>query len=96
MSRRGVVIAGAAQGCALSRRAASKLGEVQERLPFVDGRRIPIANDGEEIFRIWTFAGGLANAALAQGVPGPTARWDDFSITIRAGSDRRPMMPSQN
>jgi ATP-dependent helicase Lhr and Lhr-like helicase len=82
------VIAGAAQGCALSRRAASKLEEVQERLPFVDGRRIPVVNNGEGIFHIWTFAGGLTNAALAQGVPSQTTRWDDFSITIRAGSDR--------
>jgi ATP-dependent Lhr-like helicase len=80
------VIAGAAQGCGLSRRAASKLEEVQERLPFVDGTRIPIVNSGEDIFRIWTFAGGLANAALAQVIPSSTSRWDDFSITIRAGS----------
>jgi len=82
------VVAGAARGCALSRRAASKLGEIQERLPFVDGRRIPVAKNGEDMFHIWTFAGGLANAALAQGVPGPTARWDDFCITIRAASDK--------
>jgi ATP-dependent helicase Lhr and Lhr-like helicase len=80
------VIAGAAQGCGLSQRAASKLEEVQERLPFVDGTRIPIVNSGEDNFRIWTFAGGLANAALAQVIPISTSRWDDFSITIRAGS----------
>ena len=81
------VIAGAAPGCGLSRRAASKLEEVQEQLPFVDGTTIPIVHNGQNIFRIWTFAGGLTNAALAQVIPGPTTRSDDFCITIRAGSD---------
>ncbi len=81
------VIAGAALGCGLSRRAASKLEEVQEQLPFVDGTIIPIVHNGQNGFRIWTFAGGLTNAALAQVIPGPTTRSDDFCITIRAGSD---------
>ncbi len=80
------VIAGAAPGCGLSRRAASKLEEVQEQLPFVDGTRIPIVYNGQDHFRIWTFAGGLTNAALAQVIRGPTARSDDFCITIKAGS----------
>jgi ATP-dependent Lhr-like helicase len=80
------VIAGAAPGCGLSRRAASKLEAVQEQLPFVDGTRIPIVQTGQDHFRLWTFAGGLANAALAQAIQGPTARSDDFCITIKAGS----------
>jgi ATP-dependent Lhr-like helicase len=80
------VVAGAAPGCELSHRAASKLEELQEQLPFVDGKRIPIVHNGQDNFRIWTFAGGLTNAALAQAIPGPTARSDDFCITIRAGS----------
>ncbi|MDW9414207.1 DEAD/DEAH box helicase [Sinorhizobium meliloti] len=80
------VIAGAAPGCRLSRRAESKLGQVQEQLPFVDGTSIPIIHDGKDNFRIWTFAGGLTNSALAQAVPGPPARSDDFCISIRAGS----------
>jgi ATP-dependent Lhr-like helicase len=81
------VIAGAAPGCGLSRRAASKLEELQEQLPFVDGTRIPIAHSGQDNFRIWTFAGGLTNAALAQVIRGPTARSDDFCIRITARSD---------
>ena len=81
------VIAGAAPGCRLSRRAVSKLEEVQERLPFVDATTIPIVHNGQDIFRIWTFAGGLANAALAQVIPGAGSRSDDFCITIRGGSD---------
>jgi ATP-dependent helicase Lhr and Lhr-like helicase len=80
------VIAGAAPGCGLSRRATAKLEEVREQLPFIDGTMIPIVNNGQNIFRIWTFAGGLTNAALAQVIPGPTTRSDDFCITIRAGS----------
>jgi len=79
------VITGAAPGCELSRRAASKLEEVKEQLPFVNGTRIPIVHSGKN-FRIWTFAGGLTNAALAQAIPVPTARSDDFCITISAVS----------
>ena len=81
------VIAGATPGCGLSRRAASKLEEVQQRLPFVDGTRTPIVHKGEDNFRIWTFAGGLTNAALAQAISGATTRSDDFCISIRAESD---------
>jgi ATP-dependent Lhr-like helicase len=81
------VIAGVAQGGTLSRRAASKLEAVQERLPFIDGRSVPVVSDAEGTSHIWTFAGGLANAALAEGVFNQTTRWDDFSITIRAGSN---------
>ncbi|RWO03905.1 MAG: DEAD/DEAH box helicase [Mesorhizobium sp.] len=80
------VIAGASPGCGLSRRAASKLEEVQQQLPFVDGTKIPIVHDGQDSFRVWTFAGGLANAALAQAIPGPKAHSDDFCITIRVGT----------
>jgi hypothetical protein len=52
---------------------------------FIDGTRIPIVHNGQN-FRIWTFAGGLTNAALAQAIPVPTARSDDFCITISAVS----------
>jgi hypothetical protein len=76
------VIAGTAPGSELS-----KLEELQEQLPFVDGTRIPIVHNGQDNIRIWTFAGGLTNAAPAQVIPGPIARSDDFCITIRAGTD---------
>jgi hypothetical protein len=82
------VVAGAALGCGLSRRATSKLEELQEQLPFVDGTRIPIVHSGQDISCIWTFAGGLTNAALAQVIPGTRARSDDFCIRIKAGSEK--------
>jgi ATP-dependent Lhr-like helicase len=67
------------------------LEEVQEQLPFVDGAIIPIVRSGQNIFRFWTFAGGLTNAALAQVIPGRTTRSDDFCITIKGGSDAAAM-----
>jgi ATP-dependent helicase Lhr and Lhr-like helicase len=82
------VVAGAAPGCGLSRRATSKLEELQEQLPFVHGTRIPIVHSGQDTSYIWTFAGGLTNAALAQVIPGTRARSDDFCIRIKAGSER--------
>jgi ATP-dependent helicase Lhr and Lhr-like helicase len=82
------VVTGAAPGCGLSRRATFKLEELQEQLPFVDGTRIPIVHSGQDISYIWTFAGGLTNAALAQVIPGTRARSDDFCIMIKAGSER--------
>src|SRR5262249_44626849 len=50
------IIAGASLACALSRRATSKLGELQEQLRFVDGKTIPIVRNGADNFHIWTFA----------------------------------------
>lgn len=80
------VVAGTDSGCDLSRRAASKLEQIREQLSFVDGTKIPIVDNGQDIFRIWTFGGGLTNAALAEAFPGPTARSDDFCISVKARS----------
>jgi ATP-dependent helicase Lhr and Lhr-like helicase len=79
------VVAGAEPGCELSRRAASKLDQIREQLSFVDGTTIPIVDNGHESFRIWTFGGGLTNAALADALSGPT-RSDDFCISAKAQS----------
>lgn len=78
------VVAGVNSGCELSRRAATKLEEIRERLAFVDGTGIPIVDNEQDSFRIWTFGGGLANAALADALPGPASRSDDFCISVRA------------
>jgi ATP-dependent Lhr-like helicase len=78
------VVAGADSGCQLSRRAASKLEQIREQLCFVEGTKIPIVDNGQDNFRIWTFGGGLTNAALAEALPGPTARSDDFCISVKA------------
>ena len=77
------IVAGEELGCQLSRRASAKLDDVRDRLEFIDGVSIPLVSDGEGNVRIWTFAGGLANAALAQSMPGTSARADDFSIVVR-------------
>jgi ATP-dependent helicase Lhr and Lhr-like helicase len=80
------IVAGAEPGCELSRRAASKLDQIREQLSFVDGTKIPLVDNGRDNFRIWTFGGGLTNAALAEALPISTARSDDFCISVRARS----------
>jgi ATP-dependent Lhr-like helicase len=80
------IVAGAEPRCELSRRATSQLEQIREQLSFVEGTRIPVLGNGEGNFRIWTFGGGLANAALAEALPGPTTRSDDFCISVKARS----------
>jgi ATP-dependent helicase Lhr and Lhr-like helicase len=77
------VVAGVAPGCELSRRATSKLEEIQEKFSFVDGTRVPVVINEHGDLRIWTFAGGLTNAALAQALPEVSTRSDDFCISIK-------------
>jgi hypothetical protein len=74
----------AVPGCRLSRRAAIKLDEIRDRLPFVDGTTVPVVNDCTGNVRIWTFAGARANAALGQAIPGFRTNSDDFCITIKS------------
>jgi ATP-dependent Lhr-like helicase len=80
------VITGGVPGCDLSRRAASRLDELRDKLPFVDGATVPFVKDGLGIIHIWTFAGGRANAAIGQAIPGARASSDDFCITIKSES----------
>jgi ATP-dependent Lhr-like helicase len=80
------IVAGAEPRCELSRRATSQLEQIREQLSFVEGARIPVLDNGEDNFRIWTFGGGLTNAALAEALPGPTAHSDDFCISVKARS----------
>jgi ATP-dependent Lhr-like helicase len=79
------VVTGAHPGCELSRRAAAKLEQIREQLSFVEGTTIPVVDNGKDNFRIWTFGGGLTNAALAEALPG-SARSDDFCISVKAQS----------
>jgi ATP-dependent Lhr-like helicase len=74
--------------CSLSRRAASKLDEIRDRLPFIDGTAVPVVDDGAGRIRIWTFAGARANASIGQALPGSRASSDDFCIDIRSGDAR--------
>lgn len=79
------VVVGADPGCALSRRASSKLEQIREQLSFVEGTEVPVVENGQDNFRIWTFGGGLANAYLAEALPG-SARSDDFCISVKERS----------
>ncbi len=85
------VVAGRVPGCDLSRRAASRLDELRDKLPFVDGATVPFVNDGSGNIRIWTFAGGRANAAIGQAMPNTRASSDDFCITIKSESSKAAM-----
>jgi ATP-dependent Lhr-like helicase len=83
------VVAGAAPGCALSRRATERLAKARERLSFIDGRSLPVVADRNGAVRIWPFAGGLVSASLEHALARSglaSTRWDDFSISVRATS----------
>ena len=83
------IVAGAAPGCTLSRRAEARLAKVRERLAFVDGRSLPIVAEGENHVRVWPLAGGLASASLERALAQSglaSTRWDDFSTSVRATS----------
>jgi ATP-dependent helicase Lhr and Lhr-like helicase len=83
------IVAGATPGCALSRRASARLTNVRDRLAFVDGRSLPIVANEDGRVRVWPFAGGLASASLARALTLrglASARWDDFSVLVRATS----------
>jgi hypothetical protein len=76
------VIAGGSPGCTLSKRAAAKLDDVKTRLPFIDSTSVPVVSNEGGSVRIWTFAGGLVNSALARATGGNATRADDFCIMI--------------
>jgi ATP-dependent helicase Lhr and Lhr-like helicase len=83
------IVVGTLPGCALSRRAAARLAQVQERLAFVDGRSLPIVASKDGRVRVWHFSGGLASASLARALTRPglaDVQWDDFSVSVRAAS----------
>lgn len=82
------VVAGRVPACDLSRRAASRLDELRDKLPFVDGIMVPFVNDGLGNIRIWTFAGGRANAAIGQAMPNTLASSDYFCITIKSENSK--------
>ena len=55
------------RGVTLSRRAGAALDGLRQEMPFLDGESLPIVASDDEV-RIWTFAGGRANAMLAAGM----------------------------
>lgn len=81
------IVAGLAPACRLSRRAAERLAQLRERLPFIDAAALPLVADGGSGVVVWLFAGGLASASVARdlGLAGlRVVRWDDLSVTIDA------------
>ncbi len=85
------IVAGTEPSCGLSRRAVERLGEVRNRLPFVDGQSLPLVSDGEGRTVAWLFGGGLASASVARALADnnvPTVGWDDLSVTVRGGDGK--------
>jgi len=83
------IVAGAAPGCRLSRRAAAALDAIRTSLPFVDGETVPVVSNADGSVKVWSFAGGAASASLARefSLQGAAAvGFDDLSISVR-GAD---------
>lgn len=78
------VLAGSNPGCTLSGRADLRLSELRDELHFVDGETLPIVRGADGSTRVWTFAGALANAAIANGLNAVVAHPDDFGIFIKS------------
>ena len=79
------VLATGESGVPLSSRAQASLAGLCEEMPYLDGESLPVFSTGDEV-RIWTFAGGRANAMLASALQsgGGTLRSvDNFGVTLR-------------
>ncbi len=79
------VLATGESGVTLSSRAQASLAGLCEEMPYLDGESLPVVSTGDEV-RIWTFAGGRANAMLASALQsgGGTLRSvDNFGVTLR-------------
>jgi ATP-dependent Lhr-like helicase len=57
---------------------------LRDELPFVDGETLPVVSGADGWTRVWTFAGALANAAIASGLKAAAARSDDFGVSVRS------------
>jgi ATP-dependent Lhr-like helicase len=78
------VIATGDTGVALSTRARVSLQGLRDEMPYVNGEDLPVVTVGDEV-RIWTFAGGRANAMLANALRkagGSLRTMDNFGITL--------------
>jgi ATP-dependent Lhr-like helicase len=79
------ILAGGDAGVSLSTRAGVILQGLREDMPYIDGETLPVVTTGDEM-RIWTFAGGRANAMLAgalRAAGGFLRTLDNFGITLR-------------
>jgi ATP-dependent Lhr-like helicase len=85
-------------GVTLSSRAQASLDRLRGEMPYVDAESVSVVSTGDEV-RIWTFAGGRANALLgsalkATGVPIRMA--DNFGLTLRQVQQTALMMAMEN
>ena len=83
------IVAGAAPGCRLSRRAEAALDVIRSQLPFVDAVRLPIVSDGESRMTIWTFSGGATSSSIAREFAHSglaVLGFDDFSVSVRGAA----------
>jgi ATP-dependent helicase Lhr and Lhr-like helicase len=72
-------------GVTLSSRARTCLYGMRDEMPYFDGQTLPVVSARDEL-PIWTFAGGRANAMLAntlRSAGGSLRRVDNFGITLR-------------
>jgi ATP-dependent helicase Lhr and Lhr-like helicase len=73
-------------GITLSTRAGTALDEMRQQMPYFDGQTLPVICATDNL-RLWTFAGGRANAMLASALrsAGASSRVvDSFGITFGA------------
>jgi ATP-dependent Lhr-like helicase len=78
-------------GITLSTRASTALDEMRHEMPYFDGQTLPVVCATDNL-RLWTFAGGRANAMLASALrsAGASSRVvDNFGITFGATDEKQ-------
>jgi ATP-dependent helicase Lhr and Lhr-like helicase len=78
-------------GIKLSTRASAALDEIRSELPYIDGEMLPVVCDTDDL-RLWTFAGGRANAMLARALRSAGALpriVDNFGLSFHAADQPR-------
>jgi ATP-dependent Lhr-like helicase len=79
------VMATGETGVTLSSRAGACRDGLRDEMSYVDGKTLPVVSSADEL-RIWTFAGGRANAMLASALRsagGSPRTLDNFGVTLR-------------
>ena len=85
-----IVVRGVAHG-SLSKRAALQIASLRGDLSFCDEIITPVVGQPGQRTRIWTFAGGRANATLAAAIRqalATVAEADNFGVTVRSRSPK--------
>lgn len=81
------VLLGADPPVRLSKRATAALSELRDQFSWLPPDGLALVQEQSDRLRWWTFAGLLANTALAQVLAGPTSpRPDNLSLVLPASS----------